>query len=124
MSDARAGEGFGTLYANDGVVGGRRILPAGWVRYSASPTPNAWVGYGAGFWTDQGDSSGASYLVERGWPRDAFFARGTPGQYVIVVPSLRPVIVRLGRSANWPTDADGVVPVSYTHLTLPTILRV
>ena len=96
------------LYLGDGVVGGRRILPAGWVKYSASPTPNAWVGMGAGFWTNLGDSFGASYRIERGWPRDAFFAKGTIGQYVIIVPSERLVIVRLGRSPNWPPEADGV----------------
>ena len=96
------------LYLGDGVVGGGRILPAGWVKYSASPTPNAWVGMGAGFWTNLGDSFGASYRVERGWPRDAFFAQGTIGQYVIIVPSERLVIVRLGRSPNWPPEADGV----------------
>ena len=31
---------------------------------------------GAGFWTNLGDSFGASYRTERGWPRDAFFAKG------------------------------------------------
>jgi len=108
LACARDWARFGQLYLNDGVVGGKRILPEGWVKYSASPTPNAWVGQGAGFWTNLGDSFGASYRTEHGWPRDAFFAKGTIGQYVIIVPSERLVIVRLGRSPNWPPEADGV----------------
>jgi CubicO group peptidase (beta-lactamase class C family) len=108
LASARDWARFGMLYLNDGVVGGKRILPEGWVTYSALPTPNAWVGYGAGFWTNLGDSFGASYRTEHGWPRDALFAKGTIGQYVIIVPSERLVIVRLGRSPNWPPQADGV----------------
>ena len=96
------------LYADDGIAGGRRILPAGWVAYSLSPTPKAWVGYGAGFWTNRGQSFGASYRIERGMPREAFFAKGSIGQYVIIVPSERLVVVRFGRSPNLPPEADGV----------------
>lgn len=108
LASARDWARFGMLYLNDGMAGGKRILPEGWVNYSASPTKNAWVGYGAGFWTNQGDSMGATYRVEHGWPRDAFFAKGAIGQYVIIIPSEELVIVRLGRSPNWPPEADGV----------------
>jgi CubicO group peptidase (beta-lactamase class C family) len=108
LASARDWARFGQLYLNDGVAGGKRILPEGWVNYSASATPNAWVGLGAGFWTNQGDSFGATFRVDHGWPRDAFFAKGTIGQYVIVIPSERLVIVRLGRSPNAPPEADGV----------------
>ncbi len=107
LASARDWARFGMLYLGDGVAGGKRILPEGWVQYSASPTPNARVGYGAGFWTNQGSSFGANYRIEHGWPRDAFFAKGTIGQYVIVIPSEHLVIVRLGISPNWP-DVDGV----------------
>jgi CubicO group peptidase (beta-lactamase class C family) len=108
LAPARDWTRFGMLYLNDGVAGDKRILPEGWVKYSASATPNGWIGYGAGFWTNQGDSYGARYRIEQGWPRDAFFAKGTIGQYVIVIPSERLVIVRLGVSPNWPLNADGV----------------
>jgi CubicO group peptidase (beta-lactamase class C family) len=108
LASARDWARFGLLYLNDGVVGEKRILPEDWVNYSASPTPSAWVGIGAGFWTNRGDSFGADYRAERGMPRDAFFAKGTIGQYVIIIPSERLVIVRLGRSPNWPPEADGV----------------
>ncbi|MGX4768182.1 serine hydrolase domain-containing protein [Bradyrhizobium guangdongense] len=108
MASARDWARFGQLYLDDGVVGGKRILPEGWVNYSASATPNAWVGIGAGFWTNQGNSFGAKFRIEHGWPRDAFFAKGTIGQYTIVIPSEKLVIVRLGRSPNFPPQADGV----------------
>jgi len=108
LATARDWARFGLFYLNDGVAGGKRILPEGWVNYSASPTPNAFVGYGAGFWTNRGDSFGAKYRIEQGWPRDAFFARGTIGQYVIVIPSQRLVIARFGMTPNWPLAADGV----------------
>lgn len=89
---------FGALYAQDGVIGSERILPEGWVDYSASPTPNAWVGYGAGFWTNRGDSFGARR--RRGWgisPR-SFFASGHMGQIVLIVPEQHLVIARFGWS--------------------------
>jgi CubicO group peptidase (beta-lactamase class C family) len=108
LASARDWARFGMLYLSDGVVGGKRILPEGWVKYSASATPNAWVGYGAGFWTNLGDSFGASYRIGHGWPRDAFFAKGTIGQFVIIIPSERLVIARFGKTPNWPLDADGV----------------
>jgi CubicO group peptidase (beta-lactamase class C family) len=108
LASARDWARFGQLYLNDGVAGGKRILPEGWVNYSSTATPNAWVGIGAGFWTNQGDSFGAKLRVEHGWPRDAFFAKGTIGQYTIVIPSEKLVIVRLGRSPNAPPQADGV----------------
>jgi len=87
---------FGVLFLEDGVVGGQRILPEGWVRYSTTPTPNAFVGYGAGWWINDGDSRGARFRRSLGMPPDAFMAMGIYGQTVVVVPSERLVIARFG----------------------------
>ena len=89
---------FGQLYAQDGVVGGQRLLPEGWVAYSAHPLEAAPVGYGAGFWTNQGESPMAQRRVALGMPVEAFMARGAFGQFVVVVPSRQLVVARLGYS--------------------------
>lgn len=107
LAPARDWARFGELYLNEGIIGGRRILPEGWVRYSASLTPGAWVGMGAGFWTNLGDSKGSRYRTALGMPRDAFYASGVMGQYVIIVPSERLVVARFGISANQ-YDIEGV----------------
>ena len=93
---AREWARFGMLFLGDGAVAGHRILPEGWVRYSTTPTPGAYVGYGAGWWINQGDSPGARFRREHGMPADAFMALGIYGQAVVVVPSERLVIARFG----------------------------
>jgi CubicO group peptidase (beta-lactamase class C family) len=107
LAPARDWARFGTLYLDDGIIGGKRILPEGWVNYSAAPTQNAWVGYGAGFWTNRGGSFGAKRRTGWGMPAESFYASGTFGQYVIIVPSQRLVIARFGVSGNQ-YDIEGV----------------
>ncbi len=100
---------FGLLYLNDGMVGGERILPEGWVDYSARLTPGSeFAGYGAGFWTNRATTGGAAYRQAGGLPADAFFARGVHGQFVVVIPSHRLVIVRMGYAYDRREEMDGV----------------
>ena len=108
LAPARAWARFGQLYLDDGVVAGRRILPDGWVQYSASPTLDH--DYGAGFWTNRGLRGDARARVRRGMPDDAFYASGLLGQRIVVIPSRRLVIVRMGRSQEWPAaDIAGLL---------------
>jgi CubicO group peptidase (beta-lactamase class C family) len=101
---------FGLLYANDGVSGGRRILPEGWIRYSASPTPGSRDGYAAGFFTNRGESDFGRLRVHGGMPADSFFASGTQGQRIVIAPAEQLVVVRLRRSQDWETfDIRGLI---------------
>ena len=108
-ASARDWARFGQLYLDDGVVDGERILPAGWVDYSARLTPGSETyGYGAGFWTNRGTIGGAARRIGLGMRSDSFMARGTQGQYIVIVPSARLVIVRLGMAHDHYEDIDGV----------------
>ena len=89
---------FGQLYLDDGVVGDQRILPEGWVKYCTTPTLD--TGYGAGWWTNRKKDGEIPYWgIPWGLPElpdDTYFGRGAMGQFIVVVPSARLVVVRLG----------------------------
>jgi CubicO group peptidase (beta-lactamase class C family) len=109
-ASARDWARFGLLYLRDGVApGGQRILPEGWVDYSARLTPQSDAnGYGAGFWTQRGDSSGGGKRIAAGIPADSFMAQGTQGQYAIIIPSEDLVIVKLGNAHTPDDDIEAV----------------
>jgi CubicO group peptidase (beta-lactamase class C family) len=85
-STARDFGRFGLLYINDGVWNGERILPEGWAKYVATPSP-ANAGYGAQFWL---------YGGRNGLPADAYTPNGANGQYAVIVPSKGVIVVRRG----------------------------
>lgn len=86
---------FGLLYLQDGVWDGERILPEGWVDYSLTPAPAAERGqYGVQIWLNAG--AGEQPPPNPALPAETFYLSGFEGQNVVVVPSERLVVVRLG----------------------------
>lgn len=91
FATARDWAKFGQLYVQDGVWQNERLLPEGWVKYSARETAHSNGDYAAQFWT---------YCRKSGVPADAFTMNGFEGQYVLIIPSKQLVVVRLGCSQN------------------------
>jgi CubicO group peptidase (beta-lactamase class C family) len=106
FASARDWARFGLLYLQDGVVGGRKILHEDWVDFSAAATLD--TDYGAGFWTNRSDHTYAKGRVAMGIPRDAFFASGDLGQRIVILPTQRMVVVRLGDSVDPTGDIRGL----------------
>lgn len=99
---------LGLLAAADGEWHGRRILPAGWMKFSVSPAPAAPEGEYAAHWWLKLDPNRGPTGRARQLPTDAYHAAGHAGQYVTVIPSQRTVVVRLGHSlaaGTWQQDA-------------------
>jgi CubicO group peptidase (beta-lactamase class C family) len=109
FATARDWARLGQLYAQDGLVDGHRILPEGWVDYSSRLTPGSEdYGYGAGFWTNRGNSDAAQERVAAGMPVDSFMARGSYGQYLLICPSQHLVIVKLGTAYTRMSDLQAM----------------
>ena len=82
---------FGQLFLDDGCVGEERILPEGWVEYTATPASASEGGYGAFFWLNR-----ASRYPDA--PEDLFSCNGHDGQQIFIIPSKELVVVILGYS--------------------------
>ncbi len=81
---------LGTLYLNNGLWNGERLLPENWRTYVSTPSgpqPDRPFGYGATFW-----------LMNKsdGIPKDTFAGFGNRGQYLVIIPSMDLIIVRRG----------------------------
>jgi CubicO group peptidase (beta-lactamase class C family) len=99
FATARDWARFGLLFLNDGVWNGEAILPAGWVKYSTTPAPAADLGkYGAQWWLNAGDPGNQLLRKYPDLPPDTYWADGFEEQYVMVIPSKKLVVVRLGVS--------------------------
>ena len=90
---------FGLLYLQDGLWGGERILPVGWVTYSSTPSATDLQGsYGAHFRTNGHHTTPDHKRPLPQLPGDTFYAAGYEGQNVVIIPSYKLVVVRLGQT--------------------------
>ena len=83
-SNARDFARFGKLYKNYGKWNGKQILDSSFVALSLKPRFEESPEYGYGWWLD----------TYRGMK--VFMMRGHLGQYVIVIPEINAMVVRLG----------------------------
>ena len=90
-ASARDWARFGLFYLQDGVWENERILPEGWVEFSRTSATVANGRYGAHFWLMK------NYPKQKPLPEDLFLADGYQGQSVIIIPSRKLVLVRLGK---------------------------
>lgn len=99
-ASARDWANFGQMYLDGGVVAGRQVVAPEWVRFVTTPSPTD-AGYGGQFWLNRPRPKGqeAALFPEAG-PSDAYAAIGHLGQYVIIAPSKRLVVVRLGKTQD------------------------
>ena len=110
---------FGLLYLNDGVTpDGQRILPKGWVGFSAELAPQSTSGitsqedfkniagpYGKGsLWLNK-YVTGIGKPFPHG-PEDLLMAAGLSGQWILILPSQGLVFARTGHDKNSDTIAN------------------
>jgi CubicO group peptidase (beta-lactamase class C family) len=109
-ASARDWARLGLLYLNDGISNGERILPEGWVKYSTTPSSAAPRGeYGAQIWLNKGAPNNPSDRLYKKLPDDMFLFDGFEHNFVVVVPSKKLVVVRLGVTHNKNFNLEALV---------------
>ncbi len=102
---ARDWANFGQTYLNNGIgPAGKRVVSKAWVTYARKPAATDPT-YGAHFWLNTPRTGKPSNLFPEYGPPDAYAAIGHLGQYVVIVPSQRLVVVRLGKTRDDQLDA-------------------
>lgn len=101
---AREWAKFGQLMLNDGELNGYRLVTKDWVVRAQQPnTSSNTKSYGYQFWLNRGDEN----LRWQDLPDDSFAALGNRKQVVMIIPSRKMVIVRLGwTSDRYPTNKN------------------
>jgi CubicO group peptidase (beta-lactamase class C family) len=91
---------FGEFLRNNGSVRSAQLLPTSWTRFMKTPSANE-ASYGAHLWLNRRNTSGGDQVLFPGKaPADVFAALGHLGQFIIVSPSQKLVVVRLGKTQD------------------------
>ena len=102
FATARDWARFGLLYLHDGIWGGQRILPEGWVRWTTTG-----ASYGALWWLNKQDGGSRRHPQ---LPADCYSCEGYEGQYIWVIPSMDLVVIRLACEHGDRLDPDVFLP--------------
>jgi CubicO group peptidase (beta-lactamase class C family) len=92
---------FGEFLRRGGTTrGGQRLLPESWMRFMLTPTRTD-GGYGGHIWLNRQRPAGSNTALwpEHG-PADLYAALGHQGQFIVISPSQRLTVVRLGISTR------------------------
>lgn len=88
---------FGEFLRHKGSVRGAQIVPRGWIEFMIGPSPRA-PDYGGQLWLNRDSETERNMLFPDQGPPGLFAAIGHLGQYVLVSPSQKLVVVRLGKT--------------------------
>jgi CubicO group peptidase (beta-lactamase class C family) len=88
---------FGEFLRHKGSVAGAQIVPRGWIEFMTTPSPHA-PDYGALLWLNRKSGGEREVLFPDQGPANLFAAVGHLGQYVLVSPDQKLVVVRLGKT--------------------------
>jgi CubicO group peptidase (beta-lactamase class C family) len=99
---------FGEFLRNGGAVSGAQIVPRGWIDFMTTPSPRE-AQYGAQIWLNRRPTSGEAALFPDAGPASLFACVGHLGQYILVSPRQKLVVVRLGKTQ----DANRAAVVSH-----------
>ncbi|HYD25069.1 MAG TPA: serine hydrolase [Croceibacterium sp.] len=91
---------FGEFLRHKGSVRGAQIVPRGWIEFMTAASPRA-PDYGGMTWLNRESGGERAMLFAEQGPASLFAAIGHLGQYVLVSPEQKLVVVRLGK-----TDQD------------------
>jgi len=94
---------LGLLYLNEGQWNGDTIFTKEWHDYSIQTTADSKGAYGAQIWLNR------NHVFLADAPEDMYYFSGFEGQYVIVIPHKKLVIVRMGLSKGPDFDLNNLI---------------